>query len=325
MRLTEIEFEERVSPHRRELAAHCYRMLGSIVDAEDALQETLIRAWKALPEFEGRSSLRTWLYRIASRVCLDAAERRKERVLPNRYVEASEPKFPTDAPDPEAPWLEPAPASYWKDLPANPEASIDAKQSVGLAFLTVIQQLPATQRAVLLLRDVMGWSAAEVSDLLDTSVAAVNSALQRARSSLEAKRVQRTTAASEEDGARSLLARYIQAWEKGSPDQLAALLREDATLTMPPIPNWFSGAANVVAFFRMLAARVGPMRARMTEACGTVAGALYMRSPDSPLWVANSIHVLEADAGQIVMAHAFMMPPEHFERFGLPPTLPQDR
>src|SRR5687767_2362502 len=186
--MTPEAFEALVQPFRRELAAHCYRMLGSIQDAEDQVQETMLSAWRGIDGFEGRSSVRSWLYRIATNSCLDAIRRRPRRGLPSEHGAAADPRAPIADPDGELLWIEPAPASLWEGAPASPEASFSARESVQLAFIVALQHLPATQRAALILREVVGWSAAEVAELLDTSVASVNSALQRARATLDARR-----------------------------------------------------------------------------------------------------------------------------------------
>lgn len=233
------EFEQAVAPFRGELKALCYRMSGSIFDADDLLQEAMLRAFKSFDRFEGRSSLRTWLYRITANVCLSALESQKGRRLPHHL---GPPGGPGDSMEPlnEPVWLTPAP-----------------REEIGLAFLAALQLLPARQRAIVLLREVLGWSAAETAELLEMTVAAVNSAHQRARETLEAKRHDEPKPIDAE--VRPLLERYIRAWERSDLPSLVALLREDAVLSMPPIPTWLRGAANLeAAMQQMVFARSQP-------------------------------------------------------------------
>ena len=233
-----------VEPYRAELLAHCYRMLGSAQDAEDALQEALTSAWRALPRFEGRSSLRSWLYKIATNACLKLIERRPQRVLPFDYGPASEPGVAPAEPLVESVWVEP--------FPDDPEASYEQRESVELAFIAALQHLPPRQRAVLILRDVLGFTGAEVAVALDTNPDAVYSTLQRAHKAIDARlpdRSQQATLAALGDARlQQLVDRYVTAWEDGDIDGVVALLTEDATLTMPPRPTWFQGRDAVRAF-----------------------------------------------------------------------------
>ena len=315
-------FAALVAPHQRAVRAHCYRMLGSLSDSEDALQETLVRAWRGLATFEGRASLRTWLHRIATHVCLDHCARRPPRVLPETV---GPPLAPGERPRPgpgdrDAPWIDPAPPELWQD--ETPEATLTARESVRLAFLRAIQRLPANQRAVLLLRDVLGWSAQETADLLETSVPAVTSALQRARATMGQPAPAEFSMG--DDKLRALLARYVHAWETGTPEEFAALLREDALLTMPPLSAWISGGREIADFVGWLRGVVGPMKTVFIAANGAPAVAFYARAPGAAHFTPQSLHVIEPSGDRIHEIHAFVTP-TLFPRFGLPPTLDSEQ
>jgi RNA polymerase sigma-70 factor, ECF subfamily len=236
-----------VEPYRSELQAHCYRMLGSVQDAEDALQEALVRAWKGLPKFEGRSSLRSWLYRIATNTSLDAIERRPKRILPIDYGPPTDPHDGVGEPLVESVWIEPFPDETLgiEDGYASPDARYEQRESVELAFIAALQLLPANQRAVLILREVLGFSAQETADTLDTSVASVNSALQRARATMEkrlpAQSQQETLRTLGDDKLREIVEQYADAWERNDVDTVVSMLAEDAAFTMPPMSRWFFG------------------------------------------------------------------------------------
>ena len=255
------EFERLTGPFRGELLAYCYRMLGSVQDAEDQVQETLLRAWRGYGGFEGRSSVRTWLYRIATNACLRALETRGRRPLPSGLGgPAEDPDAPLAAARPEVPWLQPIPDARFGSAPADPAAVVVSRTSMRLALIAALQYLPARQRAVLILRDVLGWRAAEVAGLLGTSVPAVNSALQRAREHLETARPAEDEIGEPDTPAeRDLVGRYAAAFENADMAGLVALLREDAVLEMPPLPGWFRGRAAVARF---LGTRVMRCRAR---------------------------------------------------------------
>jgi RNA polymerase sigma-70 factor (ECF subfamily) len=308
--MTHDAFEDLVRPYRRELAAHCYRMLGSLQDAEDQVQETLLSAWRGIDGFEGRSSIRSWLYKIATNRCLDEIRRRPRHGLPPDQGEpASDPAGPLPEPG-ELLWVEPGPAGLWQGT-TSAEAIYSLRESVQLAFVVALQHLPATQRAALILCHVLGWSAAEVADLLDTTVPAVNSALQRARAGLEARRRAEVDPAA----ADALAARYIAAWEAGDLDALVALLHDDVTISMPPLPSWFRGRPSVSAFFR---ARFGaPITRRVIRVDGAdqLVFAFY-RGTEPPL-AGYAIHVLQLADGRISEAHAFL-DPALLPRFGMP-------
>ena len=247
-------FAELTERYRGELHAHCYRMLGSVHDAEDALQETMLRAWRGLARFEGRSSLRSWLYTIATNTCLNAIERRPKRVLPIDYGPARDPHVAPGDPLVESVWLEPYPDETLglEDGYAGPEASYERRESVELAFIAALQHLPPNQRAVLILREVLGFSAKEVAETVDTTVASVNSALQRARAAVD-ERVgersqQQTLRSLGDNGIKDLVTRYVDAWEHNDVEAFAAMLTEDATFAMPPLSSWYRGREAIAAW-----------------------------------------------------------------------------
>jgi len=325
-------FERLAEPFRRELKVHCYRMLGSVHEAEDAVQETYLRAWRSFDGFDGRGSLRAWLYRIATNACLDALASRKhaQRLLPDQQAPVSVTvQMPEGAPPTEVAWLEPYPDSNLEgiadDLP-NPEARYTSRQSVQLAFVAAIQQLPPRQRAVLLLCDVLGWAAAEAAALLGGSTASVNSALQRARETL-AKRYpdgQPLIVPRPDPAQQKLLDRYLQAWEGHDLDGFVALLKEDATFTMPPWPLWYAGREAIGSFFAMAWTTCGGLRLVPTAANGQPAFAIYERTGADARWTAHSIHVLGLDHDAISTLTAFVPPdgPGLFRAFGFPLILP---
>lgn len=296
-------FEQLVAPFRRELRAHCYRMSGSTHDAEDLLQDTLVKAWKGLAGFEGRSSLRGWLYRVATSACLNALEAKKNRVLPSELGPAGEPGQPM-APNPEVPWLEPCTDDWIEAEDASPEVRYSRRQSISLAFLSALQRLPPRQRAVLLLRDVLGWQASECGELLELTTAAVNSALQRARATLEESRAV-TPLAPDDDATRSLLRRYVTAWEQSDVGLLVQLLKEDAVLTMPPMPVWFQGANDIGAAIGgmvLVPGSAGQFKLELTTANGQPAVLMFRNG------VREALHVLALDGGRVARVDAFLGP-----------------
>jgi RNA polymerase sigma-70 factor (ECF subfamily) len=315
----EAEFTRLAGPYRSELLAHCYRMLGSVHDAEDQLQETMIRAWRSYDQFEGRSSLRTWLYRIATNTCLRAIETRQRRPLPSGLGQpGDDPSGPLDAPLREVPWLEPIPDAL---VSSDPAAVVTSHTNIRLALIAALQYLPPRQRAVLILRDVLGWRAAEVADLLGTTTVAANSALQRAREQLQ-------QAAPSEDDMRepadpdvvTLLNRYASAFENADVAALTELLREDAVIEMPPTPTWFAGRENVQLFLRSYVLReAGHLRMVPTAANGQPTLAEYQRGADG-IYRAFGIHVLTIAGSRIARISAFL-DPGLFEAFGLPAEL----
>ena len=320
-------FARLIEPHRRELLVHCYRMLGSFEDAEDVLQETLLRAWRRLESFEGRAPFRAWCYKIATNAALDARVGREPRSLPSLSQLPADPRDPLPPPHAEPIWLEPLQEELVPAQTAGPESVYDARESVALAFLAALQHLPGRQRAVLILRDVLAWQATEVGDLLDMSVAAVNSALQRARATMRmlpnTYRSGETAPVADEQIA-VLLAEYVQAWETADVSRLAVLLREDAVTTMPPVPAWYQGRAAVGDFLRLhLFAGNAAQRFRLvpTRANGCPAFGVYQRGEDG-VYRPGALQVLEIDGDRIGAIHAFLTIDDRlFKRFGLAPTL----
>ncbi len=243
-----------IEPHRGELHAHCYRMLGSVHEAEDAVQEALTRAWRGLPRFEARSPVRSWLYKIATNASLDAIAKRPKRVLPVDYGPATDPATGPGEPVVESVWIEPFPDETLalEDGYVTPESSYEQREAVELAFVAALQHLPANQRAVLVLRAVLGFSAAETAELLETTVASVNSALQRARKAVDERTPERsqqeTVRALGDDELREIVDRYIEAWERNDVDAVVEMLSEDVTFAMPPLASWFDGREQVGDF-----------------------------------------------------------------------------
>ena len=319
-------FERAVAPLRRELQVHCYRMLGSIEDAEDAVQETLLRAWTKLDTYAGRASFRAWLYGIATHACLDALRRRKARAWPTDLAGPADPhRYELVAID--VPWLQPYPDRLLDaaaDGREEPEEVVTARETIELAFLAAIQRLPARQRAVLILRDTLDWSVLDTATALGMTQAAVNSALQRAHASLAtylpAERAQ--WPASPTPAERRALQRLITAWEGADPAALVRLLREDAQLIMPPGATWFAGSADIGAF---LAEHVfGEMgtgwRLLPTAANRQPAFGLYWREPGRDTFRAFAIGVVRVD-GDAIAEIALFTQPNLFDGFDLPPSL----
>ena len=315
-------FRRLIAPYLREMRTYCYQMAGSVHDADDLMQEILIRTWKGLAGFERRSNIRTWLYKIASNVCIDALEKRERRVLP---TDLGGPIGPTDSIGPprlDANWLEPCPADFYASDQMSPGALYERRQSVALAFLIAIQLLPAKQRAVLMLHDVLGFQAAECGDLLDLSAAAVNSALQRARETLRERQGElRTPPPTGEQS--ELLQLYVRAWELADVDALIALLLDDASLEMPPLPQWLLGAEAIGRSIKaMLFAPAGPgaFRLLQTEANGQPAFGAYQLDRDSGRLHAMALHVLRFRDERIASITAFLNP-ELLPAFGLPESI----
>jgi RNA polymerase sigma-70 factor, ECF subfamily len=324
------EFERLAEPFRRELKLHCYRMLGSVHEAEDLVQETYLRAWCNFGSFDGRGSFRAWLYRIATNACLNALASRKhvQRLLPDQQAPATS-QMPDGTPATDLAWLEPYPDSYLEgiaDDAPNPAARYASHEAVQLAFVAAIQQLPPRQRAVLLLCDVLGWSAVETATLLGGSTASVNSALQRARDTL-AKRYpdgRPPIAPPPNPAQQKLLGRYLRAWEGLDLDSFVALLKEDATYTMPPLPQWYAGREGIRTFFEWAWKGYAGLRLVPTAANRQPAFAAYARNGADEPWAAHSIQVLALEHGVISALTLFVKPtgPRLFHAFGLPLTLP---
>jgi len=307
-------FDELVAPLRTELLVHCYRMLASSHDAEDAVQETLVRAWQRLDGFEGRSSLRTWLYTIATNVCLREIERRGRRLRPVDLSPAAASGAALGAPLTETVWLEPLPSAglTWSSAPA--EAVYEQKEAVELAFIAALQHLLPLQRAVLVMRDVLAMPAADVAQTLETSVAAVNSALQRARAALREKlperSQQRVLREVGDEAVRATVAAYVAAWERCDVDAVVALLAEDAAITMPPYAEWFAGREAVGTFLAAV-----PFRAERRWSCrpvvvnGQHAIEAHVWDPQVGAFLAHGVSVLTLDAhGQVLRIDAFLDP-----------------
>jgi RNA polymerase sigma-70 factor, ECF subfamily len=316
-----------VEPHRRELRAHCYRMLGSIHDADDAVQDALLRAWRGLPRFEGRSTTRSWLYKITTNACLNAIARQpKGRVLPVDFGAAADPHDGAGVPLVESVWMQPYPderLDLGDDL-ATPEARYDRRESVELAFVAALQHLPANQRAVLIMREVLGFSAKESADALDTTVASINSALQRARKTIDDKLPERSQQATlrtlGDDRVRALVERYVEAWERNDVAGVVGMLTEDATFSMPPNVAWFRGRAAIEAFLP-----TGPMslprRFLPARANGQLAFGTYIWEPELGHFRPNAIHLIDLDGERIRDIVAFL-DRSIFPAFGLPGHLP---
>jgi RNA polymerase sigma-70 factor (ECF subfamily) len=301
-----------IEPFRRELRAHCYRLSGSLHDADDLVQESLLRAWRGLKSFEGRSSLRTWLYKVATSACLDAIEKRLPRGLPMDLGPAVSAGAALAPPRLDPIWVEPWPdAAGDESARLSPEARYTLRESVALAFLVALQLLPARQRAVLLLRDVLGWQASECAALLGLSVAAVNSALQRARETIErrAPALRDASPVANDERIAALLARYMEAWERSDVDALVSLLRDDATLAMPPLPQWIQGAQEIgrsLASMVLVPGSSAAYRLVATHANGMPAFATYRRDDVAGEWHPLSIQVVEVRDGQVASIVAFL-------------------
>ncbi len=316
-----------VEPYRAELHAHCYRMLGSVTDAEDALQEALLRAWRGLPRFEGRSSFRSWLYKIATNACLKSIERRPRRVLPVDYAPAADPHDGPGEPLVESVWLEPYPddALGLQAGLASPEARYEQREGVELAFIAALQHLPARQRAGLILRDVLGFSARETAQALETTPVSVDSALQRAHRTVDQRlpeQSQQATLRFLGDAAlRDVVDRYVAAWERGDVEAVAAMLADDARMTMPPLPTWYGGREAVAAFLtgRPLSgvnrSRLIPIRAN-----GQLAFGAYTWTEARGCFTPHGLNLLTLRGAQIEEITAFLVPGT-FRHFGLPDQL----
>ena len=316
------ELERAFEEYRRELTAYCYRMLASPFEAEDAVQETLLRAWRSFDRFEGRAALRSWLYRIATNVCLDMLGSRERRARPMDLGPAREPVEANLNMLPEVTWIEPAPDVLVVPEDGDPAEVAAARETVRLAFVAALQHLPARQRAVLILCEVLRWKASEVAELLETSVASVNSALQRARATLETSDLRPTdTVAQLSADDRELLAKYVQAFEQYDIDALTSLIQEDATQSMPPYDLWLRGREDIFAwwFGPGIGCRGSRVIPTMT-ANGSPAFGQYKPSPDGGYepW---ALQVLELSEGRIVEFTFFLDTERLFPLFGLPPRL----
>jgi RNA polymerase sigma-70 factor (ECF subfamily) len=299
-------FEQLVAPYRGELHAYCYRMLGSLHDAEDAVQETLVRAWRGVGRLDDRGFIRAWLYKIATNRCLTAIEQRGRRELPAGVTPGT--------PATEISWLGPYPDS-------SPEARYLTRESIELAFVASLQHLSASQRAALILREVLGFSAAEAAEQLGTSAASVNSALQRARKAIDSAAPTQQTVLRDLGNAavEDLVARWADAWQAGDVDAIVAMLAEDARYSMPPLPRWFRGRDEIRAFLVR-----GPLRSRWrflpTTANGQIAFGTYLREEDAGAYVPGGLDVLTLRDGRVAEIVAFLE--ADLTRFGLPARIP---
>ena len=319
-------FEPLVEPYRGELHAHCYRMLGSVHDAEDAVQEALLRSWRGLKRFEGRSSLRSWLYTIATNTCLNQLAKRPKRVLPVDYGPSWDPHDGVGEPVVESVWIEPYPDVQLADGAVSPEARYEQRESVELAFVAALQHLPANQRAALILREVLGFSAAEVAEALETSVASVNSALQRARRTVDDKLPEQSQQATlrelGDERLREIVERYIDALGSDDVDAVVGMLAEDAAWSMPPLASWFRGLDDVAGFLAR-----GPMsgewrwRRLATTANGQPTVAAYTWDEAEGCYLPFALDVITFEGDRIKEVTAFITrvmegrDPEYYARF----------
>jgi RNA polymerase sigma-70 factor (ECF subfamily) len=322
-------FRRLLEPYRSELHAHCYRMLGSVHDAEDALQDASLRAWRGLPRFEGRSSLRSWLYTIATNACLNAIARRPKRVLPIDYGPAADPHAgPPGEPVVESVWMEPYPDERLgvEDGLASPEARYEQRESVELAFTAALQHLPATQRAVLILREVLGFSAREVADSLETTPASVNSALQRARKAVDERLPEQSQQATlrslGDQRLREVVENYMDAMGRGDVDRVVAMLAEDAAWSMPPLASWYRGIDSIAAFLaRAPLSGAWQWRYLPVRVSGQAAVGVYSRDAETGAYLPFSLDVLTLRDGQIAEVTSFLTralrgtDPEYYARF----------
>jgi RNA polymerase sigma-70 factor, ECF subfamily len=325
-----------VEPNRGELQAHCYRMLGSIHDAEDALQEAMLRAWRGLARFEGRSSIRSWLYRIATNTCLDVIARRPKRVLPVDYGPPADPHEGPGGPVTESVWMEPYPDERLglEDGYAAPEARYEQREGVELAFIAALQHLPPKQRAVLILREVLGYSAREVAETLETTTASVNSALQRARKAVDERlpehSQQATLRALGDEGVRDVVDSYVDAWDRGDIEAVVEMLTEDASFAMPPLRTWYRGHDDLTVFLG-----VGPLSGKWrwrhvpVQASGQPALAFYSWDEEQEGYLPFALNVLTLRGNRISDVTAFICrstesrDPEAYARFPEEPADPE--
>jgi RNA polymerase sigma-70 factor (ECF subfamily) len=326
------EFGSLIEPYRGELRLHCYRLLGSLHEAEDLVQETMLRAWQYADTFKGQASLRTWLYRIATNACLDVLKKRPPRTLPAALTPEADPLLPLAPAWAESTWLEPFPDSWLAQATEDPAARFARRESVSLAFLVALQLLPPRQRAILLLSDVLDWHASEIASLLSISVSAVKSALHRARVTLSkqyhADEQERGAGLRTDAATQALLERYMRAWESENIDGLVALMKEDATFTMPPLPSWYRGREAIRAgFTAQIFAPLGQNRWHFspTEANGGPAFAVHRAAgPGGPSRALGiQIVTLAASASDVRIAEVtFFLDPWFVTSFGFPQELP---
>jgi RNA polymerase sigma-70 factor (ECF subfamily) len=310
---------DQLETHRKELTGYCYRMLGSGFEAEDAVQETMVRAWKNFDGFEGRSSLRSWLYRIATNVCLDMLQGPQRRARPMDLSAPSPASTPLPPGVAEHNWVMPVSDTSVLPEDGDPADVAAARESIRLAFIAALQHLPPRQRAVLILREVLRWQATEVAELLDTSVASVNSALQRARATLESANVEVTKPMQFDAEQEALLARYVDAFERYDITSLVSLLHDDATFTMPPFELWLQGTTDIAEWYVGQGRACEGSRLVATHANGCPAFASYKPAADGG-WEPFNLHIVEISDGRISGLHHFLYP-ELYPLFGLPARL----
>lgn len=326
MSLSEIdqpEFGALVERYRREIQAHCYRLMGSVHDAEDMAQETFLRAWHRRETYEGRASLRAWLYRIATNVCLDALRKRPKRFVPSTREAVSTLAEPIPPEVREPIWLEPYPDDLLFSDWHNPEEQVSARENISLAFIAALHLLPPRQRAVLILRDVLDWQASEVAALMDTSIAAVKSSLHRARSTLTEHRYRPEDDRALDAERQARLDDYLRAWEAADIEMLVRLLNDDATFSMPPIPSWYRGRETIRGLvLKTVFGGQAQGRWRLLTTCANrqPAFGLYRQAEDHGLYTAYGIQVLTFQHGLIADITTFRTP-ALFPYFKLPPTL----
>jgi len=321
------EFEKLTNPYRRELLVHCYRILGSLHDAEDSVQETMLRAWKRLDTFKEHISFRGWLYKIATNVCFDLLKKRRRRSLPTQEYPAANPQMSLGPPLSESLWLEPFPDARMPPMENDPEYRIIVKESVTLAFIATLQLLSAHQRAVLILRDVLGFRASEAAEILDLTVSAVNSLLHRARVNLskDYDPNEALTLPYEDESIHKLLDQYRHAWETADVTALVALIKEDATFAMPPLSAWYQSREAILQFLDFVIFRhaaPGEIRLRPVRANGQPAFATYERNPDSGTFAASGIQLITIDIHMLQIANIISFrDAELVSRFDLPATI----
>jgi RNA polymerase sigma-70 factor (ECF subfamily) len=315
----DFDLETELEAHRRELTGYCYRMLGSGFEAEDAVQETLLRAWKNIEQFEGRAAFRSWLYRIATNVCLDMLRSSGRRAQP---VDLSGPwsaDTPLPAPSAENLWVSPIADERILPIEADPAELAGQRDTVRLAFIAALQHLPSKHRAVLILREVLKWQASEVAELLDTTVASVNSALQRARATLADHKVSLDEPSTVDDGNKALLAKYVDAFERYDISSLVALIRDDAVFDMPPFPLWLNTLHDIAAWYTGQGHACEGSRLLPVAVNGSAGFAAYKKSGPNT-WDPFAIQVIEVEGDKVVGLHHFL-DTRLFAAFGLPPRL----
>jgi RNA polymerase sigma-70 factor (ECF subfamily) len=306
-------FRALVDPHLKGLHAHCYRMLGSVHDADDAVQDALLRGWRGLRNFQGRSSLRSWLYRITTNACIDVISRRPQRALPIERQPAADPNNDLAEALDEPVWVEPyADEQYgFEEGRAAPESRYEQRESVELAFIVALQHLPGTQRAALILRDVLGFSSREAADALDTTVPSVNGALRRARKAVEERLPERSQQATlrglGDEAIREIVERYVDAWERGDVEAILGLLAEDARFTMPPLPTWYDGREAIAIYLRRSALTVR-WRVLPARANGQLAFACYAWEAEKNAYIPLSLDVLTLAGSEATQITAFVAP-----------------